>query len=293
MAESIYVEGSRILNHVVSQVAGSQLAFNVFYWGGVDKHYDNTLHKHSFFEVCYVLSGSGIYLEDDFELPLKSGSLFLSRPNVQHQIRSKDGLGLIFVAFETVDSGKKDAESTLFDRMTSTKNTFLNHADESSSVLIWKALILESMRLEPLFDERINGLACALLASFEQTFADRQPAPPPKLSHHNSGIILYQAKLIIRDNLSTPLRLDEVAKLMHISGRHLSRVFHQELDKSFTEYVRQERIQRAVALLTTTNLPLKEVAEATGFVNIYYFTKVFTSEMGLPPGQFRKKLADG
>lgn len=103
---------------------------------------------------------------------------------------------------------------------------------------------------------------------------------------------MYQAKLFIRDNLSSQFRLVDLANHLHISGRHLSRVFHQELGKSFTDYLRQERIQRAALLLTTTNESIKQVAEETGFINVYYFTKVFTAEMKTPPGKFRKQLAD-
>ncbi|GAA3330875.1 hypothetical protein GCM10020331_085150 [Ectobacillus funiculus] len=51
---------------------------------------------------------------------------------------------------------------------------------------------------------------------------------------------------------------------------------------------KNERIQRAVTLLKTTDLSIKDIAEETGFRTVHYFTRVFfTSVVGSSPGRFR------
>jgi YesN/AraC family two-component response regulator len=64
------------------------------------------------------------------------------------------------------------------------------------------------------------------------------------------------------------------------------------LGQSFTNYVRKERIRHAVKLFSTTEWSIKQIAEETGFDNVHYFTTIFKTEMGEPPGQFIKKLKD-
>ncbi|WP_308162241.1 helix-turn-helix transcriptional regulator [Bacillus sp. ISL-18] len=79
---------------------------------------------------------------------------------------------------------------------------------------------------------------------------------------------------------------------MHISGRHLSRIFMSELGVSYSNYILDERIKKAVTLLKKSDLSLKEIAEETGFVSVQYFTRVFTTMMQISPGRFRSGFVD-
>ncbi|QGQ44824.1 AraC family transcriptional regulator [Metabacillus sediminilitoris] len=61
--------------------------------------------------------------------------------------------------------------------------------------------------------------------------------------------ILTQTKLYIKDNLSDTLKLSDIAQYLHISSRHLSRLFVKELGVSYSEYVKNERIQKSAFYL--------------------------------------------
>ena len=86
------------------------------------------------------------------------------------------------------------------------------------------------------------------------------------------------------------MTLKDIADHLHISERHLSRLFNQELGQSFTTFIRKERIRKAGILLSDSNIPIKDIAEQTGFSSVHYFTNVFSSEMDMPPGQFRERF---
>jgi len=100
--------------------------------------------------------------------------------------------------------------------------------------------------------------------------------------------LLYQAKLYIRDNLSVPIHSKELANYLHISERHLSRLFARETGASLSDYVRKERVRKAETLLKTSILSIQEIAEETGFSSVHYFTRLFKQATGLSPGQYRK-----
>lgn len=93
--------------------------------------------------------------------------------------------------------------------------------------------------------------------------------------------------LFIQDNLANSIKLTDLASSFHISSRHLSRLFISELGVSYCDYVRNQRVRRAAKLLKETEISIKEIAEETGFPNVHYFTRVFTSAMGSSPGLFR------
>jgi YesN/AraC family two-component response regulator len=151
-------------------------------------------------------------------------------------------------------------------------------------------LLLQAQQETPLMQDTIENLSCALLVSFTQMFVcDRNDSHS---SHQKlSTTLVHRAKLYIRDNLSQPLRLKDVASYLHLSSRHLSRLFAEELGQTFSDYVRQERIRQAAHLLSSTDHSIKSIAEETGFATVHYFTSVFKELLGVTPGEFHKKLA--
>ncbi|GAA3314326.1 hypothetical protein GCM10020331_006580 [Ectobacillus funiculus] len=73
----------------------------------------------------------------------------------------------------------------------------------------------------------------------------------------------------------------------------MSRKFVSELGVSYSEYVQNEKVQRAAALLKTTDLSIKDIAKQTGFKNgSLFYPCFFHSVMGSPPGIFRLLYVD-
>lgn len=70
---------------------------------------------------------------------------------------------------------------------------------------------------------------------------------------------------------------------------HVSRVTKQYLGTTPTKYVNRIRIQHAAMLLRQENLPLEEIAEATGLDNLSYFHRLFRSQYGCTPATYRKR----
>lgn len=58
---------------------------------------------------------------------------------------------------------------------------------------------------------------------------------------------------------------------------------------TFSEYVTRRRIQRAKELLMTTNLPINDIAEESGYKTAKYFIKIFRELEGMTPSAYRKK----
>ncbi|WP_186328698.1 AraC family transcriptional regulator [Bacillus sp. X1(2014)] len=279
-----------ILNQYALGPLGEEIAFKVNYWGVNPKHFNNPIHRHSFFEVCYVLNGEGLYKDLDEQYPLKKGTLFLSRPNIHHQILSETGLFLVFVAFEILHEKSFDEAIRKYNQLAKTNRICVSVADDSPTALIWRALVdyTSNSRAEDFIF--ITNMAHTLILSFNSLFseANQQNRSPEKMFSNSSPTHLYQAKLFIRDNLSEPLKLEDVADYLHISSRHLSRLFSNELCESFSTFIRKERVKEAARLLEMTSLPIKEIADVTGFGSVHYFTRVFTSVMNVSPAWYRK-----
>lgn len=83
--------------------------------------------------------------------------------------------------------------------------------------------------------------------------------------------------------------LIKAARLAEISPAYLSRIFRQEMGQTFSAYVRQVRTKHARELLSTTELPISDIADLCGFSDQSHLTLVFRREIGMTPGEFRKR----
>jgi AraC-like DNA-binding protein/mannose-6-phosphate isomerase-like protein (cupin superfamily) len=282
-----YKESQARLNEQAISLSGDTVTFKVHYWGVSPKLTDNPIHKHSFFEVCYVMDGVGEYTDEGIDYPLSKGTHFCSRPGVTHQIRTKEGLFLLFVAFELNESKTQSATIDDFKDLASSQDIWVVGGEHCPTALLWKSLLIEEQGLGSLPNSAIPAVAHALLQSFLTLFGKNKKEPAA--FRHGSNIIVKQAKLYIRDNLSRPLSLHNISSILSVSERHLSRLFAGGIGESFSQYVRSERIHQAAHLLMNSELSIKEIAEATGFSSVHYFSRLFMKEKGLPPGKYRKR----
>ncbi|WP_309120700.1 AraC family transcriptional regulator [Paenibacillus sp.] len=283
-------QSNAFLNDYAVTLRGTDVSYYVHYWGGETQLLTNHVHKHSFFEICYILDGEGEYEEGANRIPLSPGVVFLSRPHLQHQIKSENGLFILFLAFELLEAESSPAAIDRFHRMAKTDSYWFESTADHPIPQLWSALISTAIEPCSFLDDHVLSLSRALVTSFEAAFNRRKPPQQEKPARPNTSTFVHRAKLYIRDNLSQSLKLSDVADYLHISPRHLSRLFAGELGQTFTNYVRKERVRQAAALLTTTDWSIKRIAEATGFDTVHYFANVFKAETGLPPGEFGKKF---
>ncbi len=91
-----------------------------------------------------------------------------------------------------------------------------------------------------------------------------------------------------------PVRAVPVAELAAAGGvsiSHLSRLTRQWFGIGPAAMVELLRLARAATLLQRSNLPVRTVAEACGFVDPLHFSKRFRLAYGLPPRDYRSRPA--
>lgn len=83
--------------------------------------------------------------------------------------------------------------------------------------------------------------------------------------------------------------LQEIAEILHLSRSYLSTLFKAEMGVSFTDYVIDFRLNRAIEILQEKPfLPLTTVAEMVGYPNYAQFSKIFKKRKGESPREFMK-----
>lgn len=96
---------------------------------------------------------------------------------------------------------------------------------------------------------------------------------------------------IIREvdvDLRRPLTLNYFAEKLNVNRSYLSDLFRREMGVTLTDYVTTRRISRAAYLLSTTQSPIKAVAEQTGIGDVHYFSRLFKEKTGRTPSEYRR-----
>ncbi len=85
-------------------------------------------------------------------------------------------------------------------------------------------------------------------------------------------------------------RIGALANRCGISADHFSRVFRRLFNETPRHFISRLRIMKAVQLLSTTALTVREIAERLGYCDVYLFSRLFKQAKGQAPGQYRNHL---
>ena len=101
---------------------------------------------------------------------------------------------------------------------------------------------------------------------------------------------LKQAIVLMEKNITTPLEISVIAKIIHSSSRQLERVFMAETNTSPSEFYRNSRLKYGRWILSTTDSPISTIAYECGFSDASHFIRHFQQLYGVSPGRLRKAL---
>jgi len=99
---------------------------------------------------------------------------------------------------------------------------------------------------------------------------------------------IYKIKDYVSINYQKEISLHAISGHLNLNESYLSNLFKKETGFNFIDYLNKFRIQKALELLSTTNIKVSDVAEKVGFNNISYFSRLFKKITGVSPKQVKK-----
>ena len=108
----------------------------------------------------------------------------------------------------------------------------------------------------------------------------------PKSNNHK---IIEQTLEYIKQNLTSELTLENLANAASFNPIYFHKLFKSATGKTLREYVEEQRIQKAIHLLLSTNMTLTQIAYECGFSSQSYFSYVFKRKMKCTPRKYMKE----
>jgi AraC-like DNA-binding protein len=164
--------------------------------------------------------------------------------------------------------------------------------DESARVLLFEPVDPALQWIEQLCDRHLarpplsSEVSRALLLALLRRIGDREVATGSRARLHPA---VRSAQTHLETNLHQALTLRSVARAVGVSASHLSALFAAQCGVGPMHYLQRLRVERACWLLSNPYLRIHEVAEACGYEDVNYFTRLFRRSLGISPGHWRTK----
>ncbi len=111
---------------------------------------------------------------------------------------------------------------------------------------------------------------------------------PAEEAHLRDLALLRSVRDRIDREYDRPLDVEALARGVHMSSGHLSRLFRAAYGESPYGYLMTRRIERAMALLQRGDLSVTEVCFAVGYSSLGTFSSRFSELVGMPPSTYQR-----
>lgn len=130
--------------------------------------------------------------------------------------------------------------------------------------------------------------AAASAAGFRPCLRCRPEVAPGTPAWNGTSTTVSRGLRLIAEGALDESGVETLAARLGVSSRHLSRLFQRHLGALPTAVAQTRRLHFAKQLISDTNLPMTEVALASGFRSIRRFNDVFREFYGRPPSELRR-----
>lgn len=138
---------------------------------------------------------------------------------------------------------------------------------------------------------RFCGEEAAQLCAKYYEFTEPNKLESDFMEAQSLDVLVNAAKETLRHRFQEDMGLDELAQVLNVSPRTLSRRFHKISGETPMQYQQKIRLQNAKQLLSNTSLSIEHIAQQVGFNSTSVFGRAFKTAFQKSPLQYRKFIA--
>ncbi|MGG1514200.1 AraC family transcriptional regulator [Paenibacillus oryzisoli] len=259
----------------------------------VKERFELPEHVHDFYEICYVVEGSGFHYVEEETIRVSRGDLFFLPIGVSHIFRpaSADPNKALVISncifderlFQFLTSILPDQFGMYrFREQLLQRDNWLHMRERSGEFgLVFASLFEEFQQKRTGYETMLCGLLLQLFIQMERALESAE-APV----YNRMETILR----VVRERLGDKMTLADVSDAVNLGVRQLQRMIAEQLGCSFSELLLSERINLSCRLLedaANSRRSIADIAAAVGMQDVKRFYRVFKEKTGMTPGAYR------
>ncbi|WP_207209623.1 AraC family transcriptional regulator [Flavobacterium sp. 140616W15] len=250
----------------------------------------------NFFELVYVISGTGNHTVNGNTFPYLAGDLFLITPNDSHGFDLESTCEFMVVRFgesyikEFQWKSIDHIECLLYYASHLSGSVLVNNDDKEMIILLMRnlqqATELQAMYSEDLISHLVNAII--VIAARNIAIIKPQSISP------NADIRTLQILDYIQEHIRQPefLKVAVIAEKFGLSPTYLGSYFRKQCNESIQEYISSYRIRLIEHRLRFSDKRVHEIADEFGFVDESHINKFFKRHKELTLKAYRIGLSN-
>ena len=246
-----------------------------------------------FHVAIYLLQGSMEIIEDGTAYQILPHQLFFLKSNVHHwgEKSFEPGSAWYYAHFYCEDPASQMEElpkgvyydtKVCLDRKANEKYIVLPKLTDCSGHKHIKK------DFEKMIDAHVHGNIPQASVRLWQIFLEC--ARSAQDDSVGSGYV-QQIQEYIRTHYIEGFSSQEIEDVSGLSYKYAGTLFKEATGQTIKEYQCTLRLRKAEQLLKETNQPIAEIAQLTGFSDVFYFSRIFKKVTGLSPKSYRRNYA--
>jgi len=257
-------------------------------------------HKHTFLEIVYVISGSAIHETAAGSYPVSRGDIVVvnyDTPHAFHELKREEPFTAYDLMFtpDFLDTSlirandfSEMCSSVLFYSLFPQQRSIgpdLHLAGSSYSTFgeLFNRIYLEFTGRQKGYLGLMRAYVTELIINmFRRMDSSMEGRISSRQKESVAAAVAY-----LKENYHTHITLESLAMHIFLHKDYLNRIFRDTTGLPVNAFLQKLRIDEACRLLTTTDMPIAQVAAACGFGDTKTFYSTFKRLMGKTPGKYR------
>lgn len=252
-------------------------------------------HKHTFFELVYIVSGTGLQCINNNLFEYHQGHMFLITPQDCHAFDVHTTTQFFSIRFNDIYIQSNMLNTENIQRL----EFILEHANHQPGCIlrnqtdkqlvkpVIEAIIREHINRDLYDAELIRQLVNTLIIIVTRNIAKFLPDKINECSEARTLDILQY----IQSNIYTPekLKVSVISKHFGISESYLGRYFKKHTNETMQEYIIKYKLKLVEARLLHSDKRINEIVFELGFTDESHMNRLFKKYKGMNPSDFRKQ----
>lgn len=250
-------------------------------------------HSVSFFELVYIVSGTGTHTINGNNIKYKSGDLFMITPEDVHSFLFKTKTQLFFIRFNRVFFRSEKMPAAFWQRLEQTlenasrlPESILKNKEEHELMRSFMQWLLAESQKEDLYSQELIWFMVQSVLTVVARNLLKQASIPQKETTENKAADIIQ---YIHQNIYDPRKLNSIniGKIFGLASTYVGRYFRNETGKNLNEYISEYKLRLIVNRLRRSELRINEIADEFGFTDKSHLNRFFQKHYGVSPSAFR------
>ena len=254
------------------------------------------LNRNNFFELIYIIDGTGVQSVNKNKFNYRKGNLFLLTPEDIYSFDINTPTQFFFLRFNEYYINTKSAKDK--EAVQSLEYILLNASHRPGCILKNKAdkpliaSLIESIIRENTNQQLYHGKIIEQIVHTIITIVARNIALKlPKNVKENTGEAVLDLLHYIQQNIFEPknLKAEKLSKHFGISLNYLGRYFKKQTGETMQQYISNYKLRLIETRLLHSDMRINEIAYELNYTDESHLNRAFKKHKGVSPSEFRKK----